>query len=172
MLEAHPLNDVGQFDIDAEIVGIELELIALEQAAVLVDIHKDGCDGALVGDAPVPIFRGIGLEIDALAHRVSPECIICHEMYYTAHKGLARASGEKRAPIEPQPAKSSLASRRYAFSAAARGVSACRSVRSADAFDPEERAVFDCDDLDPSRPPGSPVRRPASQGLSATRIRP
>ena len=40
MLEAHPLHDVGELDIDAEIVGIELELIALEQAAVLVDIHE------------------------------------------------------------------------------------------------------------------------------------
>ena len=39
MLEAQPLHRVRKLDIDAEIVGIELELVALEQAAVLVDVH-------------------------------------------------------------------------------------------------------------------------------------
>jgi hypothetical protein len=33
MLEAQPLQRVGQLDVDAEVVGIELELIALEQPA-------------------------------------------------------------------------------------------------------------------------------------------
>ena len=45
MFEAHALHDVGELDVDAEIVGIELELIALEQPAVLVDVHEDGRDG-------------------------------------------------------------------------------------------------------------------------------
>ena len=39
MLEAQPLHRVGQFDVDAEIVGIEFELIALEQPGILVDVH-------------------------------------------------------------------------------------------------------------------------------------
>ena len=39
MLEAQPLHRVVEFDIDAEIVGIELELIALEQPAGLIDVH-------------------------------------------------------------------------------------------------------------------------------------
>ncbi len=96
MLEAHPLHDVGEFDVDPEVIGIELELVALEQPAVLIDIHVKGRDRAVVGDAPVPIFRGVGLEIDALAHRLSPECIICHLMYYTAYLGLARAKAGDR----------------------------------------------------------------------------
>ena len=40
MLEAQPLDRVGQLDIDAEVVGVELELVALEQRALLVDVHR------------------------------------------------------------------------------------------------------------------------------------
>ena len=66
MLEAQPLHGVGQFDVDAEIVGIQLELIALEQAAILVDVHGQGRDVAVDGELPVPVARWIGLEIDVL----------------------------------------------------------------------------------------------------------
>jgi len=38
MLEAQPLQRIGKFDIDAEIVGIELEVVTFEQRALLVDI--------------------------------------------------------------------------------------------------------------------------------------
>ena len=53
-----PLHDVGEFDIDAEIVGIELQLVAFEQAALFVDIHIERCDVAVVGDAPMAVVRG------------------------------------------------------------------------------------------------------------------
>jgi hypothetical protein len=39
MLEAQPLHRVGEFNIDAEVVGIQLELITFEQPAILVDVH-------------------------------------------------------------------------------------------------------------------------------------
>ena len=47
MLEAQPLHGVGELDVDAEIVGIELELVALEQAAILVDVHGQRRDVAV-----------------------------------------------------------------------------------------------------------------------------
>ena len=47
MLEAQPLQRVGQLDIDAEIVGVELELIAFEQRRVLVDVHQQRRDVAV-----------------------------------------------------------------------------------------------------------------------------
>ena len=40
VLEAQPLDRVGELDVDAEVVGVELELVALEQAALLVDVHE------------------------------------------------------------------------------------------------------------------------------------
>ena len=64
MLEAQPLHRVGELDVDAEIVGIQLELIALEQAAILVDIHGQRRDVALDVQLPVPVARRIGLKID------------------------------------------------------------------------------------------------------------
>ncbi len=64
MLEAQPLHGIRQFDVDAEIVGIQLELIALEQAAILVDVHGERGDVALDVELPVPVARRIGLKID------------------------------------------------------------------------------------------------------------
>ena len=63
MLEAQPLHRVVQFDVDAEIVGIELELVVAEPAG-LVDVHDQVGDVAVVLDPPVAIARGIGLEVD------------------------------------------------------------------------------------------------------------
>ena len=64
MLEAQPLHRVGEFDVDAKIVGIQLELIALEQPAILVDIHRQRRDIAVDIELPMPIARRIGLKID------------------------------------------------------------------------------------------------------------
>ncbi len=47
MLEAQPLDGVGQLDVDAEIVGVELELVAFEQRALLVDVHSQRRDVAV-----------------------------------------------------------------------------------------------------------------------------
>ena len=39
VLEAQPLDGVVQLDVDAQVVGVELELVAGHQAAVLVDVR-------------------------------------------------------------------------------------------------------------------------------------
>jgi hypothetical protein len=65
VLEAHALHHVGEFDVDAEIVGIQLQLVAVEQTARLVDVHEDVGHLARIFDAPVPVARGLRLEIDA-----------------------------------------------------------------------------------------------------------
>ena len=64
MLEAQALERVGELDVDAEIVGIELEQIALEQAAVLVDVHGQRGDVAIDRELPMLVAGRFGLEID------------------------------------------------------------------------------------------------------------
>ena len=64
VLEAQPLHGVGELDVDAEIIGIQLELVALEQAAILVDIHGKRRHLAVDRQLPMTIAGGIGLEID------------------------------------------------------------------------------------------------------------
>src|SRR6201999_3635306 len=64
MLETQPLHGVRELNVDAEVVGIELELVALEQAAVFVDVHRQGRDVARDIQLPVPVAGRIGLEID------------------------------------------------------------------------------------------------------------
>ncbi len=46
MLETQPLDRVGKLDIDAEIVGIELQFVAFEQRSLLVDVHHERRDVA------------------------------------------------------------------------------------------------------------------------------
>src|SRR6266700_7115447 len=64
MLEAQALDHVRELDVDAEIVGIELEQIALEQATILVNIHGQRRDVTVNRELPVPIAGRLGLEID------------------------------------------------------------------------------------------------------------
>ena len=89
VLEAQPLQRVGELDVDAEIVGVELELVALEQAALLVDVHGQRRDVAVDRELPVPIARRIGRKVDprcapfdslrsASAMRFLSLCIIMH----------------------------------------------------------------------------------------------
>ena len=40
MLEPHTLHDISKLDIHAQIIGIELELIAIKKATILVYIHE------------------------------------------------------------------------------------------------------------------------------------
>ncbi len=64
VFETQALDDVRQLDVDAEIVGIELEQIAFEQAAILVDVHGQGGDVAIDRKLPVLVAGRFGLEID------------------------------------------------------------------------------------------------------------
>ena len=44
MLETNALQRVVQFDVDAEIVGVEFQLVAGAQAAVFVNVHRERRD--------------------------------------------------------------------------------------------------------------------------------
>ena len=65
MLEAQPLQHVGQLDVDAEIVGIQFELVVVRpQAGVFAHVHRERRDVAVDAQFPVLVLRGIGFEID------------------------------------------------------------------------------------------------------------
>jgi hypothetical protein len=64
VLEAQATDDVGELDVDAEVVGVQLELVAGSQAALGIDAHAQASDGAVVGDLPVAIAGGVPLELD------------------------------------------------------------------------------------------------------------
>ena len=68
VLEAQPLHRVVQFDVDAEVVGIELELVVAEPAG-LVDVHDQIGDVAVILDFPVAIAGRIRLVVDDVRHR-------------------------------------------------------------------------------------------------------
>jgi hypothetical protein len=64
MLEPNAVERVRQLDIDAEIVGIELQPIAGGERALFGDVQGQGRDRAVTGKAPMAIARGMGVEGD------------------------------------------------------------------------------------------------------------
>ena len=73
MLEADALQGVGEFDVDAEIIGVQLQLVAGPDAAVFVDVEHQGGDGAVEFDLPVRVARGVGVVGD----RGCAHCFSC-----------------------------------------------------------------------------------------------
>ena len=62
MLEADAVDRVGQLDVDAEIVRVQLQAVIADEAAVLLHIHRQRRDGPVEGEPPVPIAIRRGLE--------------------------------------------------------------------------------------------------------------
>jgi hypothetical protein len=65
VFEADPLQGIVQFDVDAKIIGIELQAIARTDARVFVDFHGERRHRTVDSQAPVPVARGMRIE----AHR-------------------------------------------------------------------------------------------------------
>ena len=72
MFKTHSLDDVGKFDVDAEIIGVEFQFVSVEQPTRLVNIHHHAGHVAFIGHAPVTIARRLGLEFDHVGHRRPP----------------------------------------------------------------------------------------------------
>ena len=64
MFKADALDGIGEFDIDAEVVGIEFEFVTLGERLVFLDIHGEGRDGTGSLDFPVLIALGRRLKIN------------------------------------------------------------------------------------------------------------
>src|SRR5690606_15662768 len=64
MLEADALQRVVQLDVDAEIIRIELQLVAGPDAGVLVDVDRQRGDRAVEGQLQVTVLRRVGLVVD------------------------------------------------------------------------------------------------------------
>ena len=64
MLEAKALDRVGELDVDAEVVGIELELVVGREAGVFADVHRQRGDRAVEGQLPVVVAVGGGVKSD------------------------------------------------------------------------------------------------------------
>jgi hypothetical protein len=62
MLEPQALGGVVQLDVDAEVVGVELEVVAGDDPALFVDVEGEPGDGAVDTQPPVPIAVRVSVE--------------------------------------------------------------------------------------------------------------
>ena len=58
MLEAQPLDRVGELDVDAEVVRVQLQPVVGRQPGVLLHVHRQRRDGAVERQLPVAVLSG------------------------------------------------------------------------------------------------------------------
>ena len=68
VLEAEPLDGIRELDIDAEIVGVELQRIVAGDSAVLVHVERERGDVAVDGEPPMAVVVRVGPEVDHSAY--------------------------------------------------------------------------------------------------------
>ena len=78
MLEPQALHGVVEFDVDADVVGIQLQFVVAELGRVLVHIHFQARDGALGGDRPMSVPVRVSPKIQLCGFNT------CHKMNYNA----------------------------------------------------------------------------------------
>ena len=71
VLETQTLERVVQLDVDAEVVGVELQLVVVTEAAARVDGHRQRGDRRIDVELPVPVTGRLGVEADRLSLHVS-----------------------------------------------------------------------------------------------------
>ncbi len=62
--EAQALDGVGELEVDPEVVGVELQGVTRDEAAVLRDLQRQGRDVVPHLETPVPIARRVGVAAD------------------------------------------------------------------------------------------------------------
>src|SRR6202158_5743560 len=104
MLEAQTLQGVGELDVDAQIVGVELELIARLQAAILVDVERERRDRDFDLQPPVGVAVGMRIESHHSSSRLPPSGESCRAGPAALRNTLAFASGAAVAGAPPDSA--------------------------------------------------------------------
>ena len=84
MLEADALQDVVEFDVHAEIVGIQFQFVARTQTAILVHVHGQRGDRSVVRNAPMLVFGRIRLIVHGL--QVLMSFLDCGNVHASSYK--------------------------------------------------------------------------------------
>ena len=71
MLEANALNRVGQLDVDAEIVRVQLQPVVGRESSVFAHVHRQRRDRAVDTELPVLVVMGVSFEADGESGGVS-----------------------------------------------------------------------------------------------------
>src|ERR1035438_4773174 len=96
MLKPNSLQGIMQLNVDAQIVGIQFELVPRPQSAIFGHVHCQCGDRRIKRNAPVFVTRKIDLIIDELAYWLSP--LRCDDIHDVLLLPVARAlSIRKRA---------------------------------------------------------------------------
>ena len=89
MLEADAVERVVQLDVHAQVVAVQLELVARLDAAVLVDVQLQARHVAVDRERPVAVLRGMGGEAHQLALALPEQQGLGHCIHVELLSGLS-----------------------------------------------------------------------------------
>src|SRR6266850_4685011 len=109
MLEADAVERVAKLDIDAQVIGIELQPVAGKEPALFRDIQGQGGDRAVASEAPVAIARRISVEGDHMRFTAdfSKNGSYSHQRSSAATQSRAYRVGQ-RIHAEPEPSAAAV----------------------------------------------------------------
>src|SRR5262249_29085272 len=114
MLEAQPLNGVIELDVHAEIVRVELQLVAGPEPAILLHVHGQRGDRAIDGEPPVLVAGRLGPEVDwGRLHDLRPHPRITHKARALPVPRFSQLWGEPPSRSAESPASSTWRSPLY-----------------------------------------------------------
>src|SRR5688572_26142125 len=64
MLEADAVERIVELDVHAQVIAVQFQPVAGSEAAVLGDVQRQRCNGALARKLPVPVSRRVGTVVD------------------------------------------------------------------------------------------------------------
>ena len=70
MLKSQALHRIGELDVNAQIVGIQLELVVRPERLILADIHDQAGDSPIDFQFPVPVLLRAGFKRDHRGSRL------------------------------------------------------------------------------------------------------
>ena len=86
MLKANTVDGIVEFDVNSQVVAIELELVTGAQTSIFVKVGEQGGDGAIELQLPVPVLCGVGLIVDSVCWVTDDSPVLCglfKEIYCT-----------------------------------------------------------------------------------------
>ena len=135
------LQRVGELDVDAEVVAVQLELVAGAQAAVLRHVHRKRGDRTVEGELPVTVAGRLGLEVDAGRawggivgrHGYYSSCMRFLDMHHTAFAGKRSSDGRRPCPgkVRTESPRTRRTCSRRAANVASSGCAAVSTAKSA-----------------------------------------
>jgi len=97
MLETDALNGVGQLDVDAEIVRVQLQPVVGRESGLFAHIHRKRRDRAVDAELPMLVVMWVSFEADGEGGRVSHSALEIERSFKLLYYGGRERAADPKA---------------------------------------------------------------------------